>query len=96
MRAIIIATVIALLPTQAIAADHFDLICRGRVTYGLLDGSQKFATRYRIDLTTKRWCRDDCGRVLPLVSVDEARITFHSIHDDDDVGEVDHFVERAS
>jgi hypothetical protein len=53
MRAIIIATVIALLPAQAAAADQLDLICM----FG------KTEVRYRVDLAQQVACKDACDRI---------------------------------
>lgn len=94
MRAFVL--LLAMVSTPAMAADQFDLICQGRAKYGASASWQKFENRYRVDLAAKRWCRDNCERVMPLADVNEARITFTSIHDDATIGDVDHFVERAS
>ncbi|WP_278983275.1 hypothetical protein [Sphingobium yanoikuyae] len=94
MRAFVL--MLALVSTPAMAADQFDLICQGRARYGAPASWQKFENRYRVDLAAKRWCRDNCERVMPLADVSEARITFTSIHNNASIGDVDHFVERSS
>lgn len=96
MRAIIIAAVISLLPAQAIAADQFDLICKGREKTRTWGKWLPIETRYRIDLSAKAWCKGNCQRTFVIQDVNDARITFVSASEPDPAaGSTLHYVDRV-
>jgi len=49
----------------AVAADQFDLVCKGG----------KETVRYRVDLKAGEWCFGACGRVMKIAEVTEGTIT---------------------
>jgi len=97
-----IATVAILLIPGAAEADatHFDLICRGKSSFGslskLLDPrtTSEFTAHYRVDLAGKKWCMGDCISTSDLAEVSERLIVFHR-HEDKD-GDEFAFVNRES
>lgn len=97
MRAIIIiASIIALLPAQAIASDQFDLICKGRQKTRAAGSWRPVTERFRIDLAAKRWCRGGCTKVAAIAAVDDARITFMHSSRADSLGAIDFYVDRST
>lgn len=53
--------------SPAVAADQFDLICKGR--------TKRDAAHFRIDLKQGEWCREDCRGTFKIASVTEGRLT---------------------
>jgi hypothetical protein len=60
----------------AIAADRFDLDCSGQRRWSAEGADSPVTAHYRVDLVAKRWCRDDCALVAPIVSATPARVVF--------------------
>ena len=74
MRSLILA--LALVATQAAAADQFDLICTGkhwRIPAGL---DRPIVVRYRLDLPANKWCKGDCTSTEPFAKVRDDMIDF--------------------
>jgi hypothetical protein len=70
----VVALLLLLAGTPAIAADQFDLACEGkkwtqRGTEGVDD---RF--RLRIDLAAKKWCEGDCKTVQNVFSVSDDKL----------------------
>lgn len=64
---------LGLLSAPAVAADQFDLVCEGKLTYSP-DKPVKFRTRYRVDLSAMAWCTDDCQEIHKIVEVQPGKI----------------------
>lgn len=70
-----VALGVALLATPAMATERFDLVCDGRQKLSPLAAWKPFSLRMRIDLKAMIWCVEKCEIVLPIASIDAARIT---------------------
>ncbi len=80
----VVALSLALLPAPALAADQFDLICKG----------DKETVRYRIDLAAGEWCWEKCEATIKIASATSSRITF--MDQDTPSLHATAFVDRAS
>ncbi|SEH12926.1 hypothetical protein SAMN05428974_0600 [Sphingopyxis sp. YR583] len=68
--------------TALAAAAVFNLLCTGQEmsTIGNSDHeSERFSVVYRVNLTEKRYCSDDCRETLQLYSVSPTEILFNYI-----------------
>lgn len=71
-----------LIIAAAVAANSFNLECRGqrsvggREVYDVLEPRGSFKRRFRDDLDANRYCVDECTTTAPLHSVDFNLITF--------------------
>ena len=66
------------IPIAAQAAEQFDLVCQGQ----LIDegGVTNTEQRYRIDLSSRRWCNHNCSETRPILDVTKDRIILrHSV-----------------
>ncbi len=68
MKAVILF--LGLLSVPAVAADQFDLVCKGRERYSVSGKWHPKEYRYRIDLAAQRWCAGSCDgtRIIDRVS----------------------------
>lgn len=72
---------------------RFDLICSGTSSFGSLAKltepriETQFSLRYRVDLTTRKWCSGDCISSSDLAEVTDRVIVFER-HEDKDGDEV--------
>lgn len=71
-----IALLIACLAAPALAADQFDLACRGSRLLKRDGAGEPYAFRVRVDLAARRWCLDDCRLVMDINTVEPDRIVF--------------------
>lgn len=72
-RWLLIGVVVA---SPALAAEQFDLVCRGQVRWAPAGKLQPVERRYRVDLTAGTWCLDACTATEQLASVGQAEIVF--------------------
>lgn len=77
MKLVILAA-IAAIATPAAAADQFDLVCTGMNKDTSLASRKPIAKHYRVDLTSGRWCQDNCSATEPIASVAQDKIIFRS------------------
>lgn len=78
MRSILIGVVVALLAGQAVAADQFDLVCKGWTRDRVQGPKQPLEVRYRVDAAAKLWCQADCHLVQAIQEITPGMITFRS------------------
>jgi hypothetical protein len=85
-----------LVATPAMAADQFDLVCKGRQKTSISGAWKPYEQRYRVDVAAKTYCRYDCKAVESVKSVDAARIEFEA-SDRSEPGNVAliHYVDRS-
>ena len=57
---------------------QFDLICKGEEQLGLSAKPGPATIRYRVDLATSRWCKDDCAQPRKIQEVTPDRILLFS------------------
>lgn len=77
MRLMVMAALGAAVCTSAAASpQQFDLVCSGTVMTHPEWPAAPYAVRYRVDLATGRWCKDDCPTGRPFASVTADRLTF--------------------
>lgn len=65
---------IILVGSPAFAADQFDLSCEGTKWTKRGGTGERYVVRAHIDLAAKKWCEDDCSKVLNIVSFDKDEI----------------------
>jgi hypothetical protein len=73
MRRLVLASLL-LAASPAMAADQFDLACKGYKWTQLGGTGQDYSFRVRLDLAAKKWCDGDCKTVSPIVSVAADRL----------------------
>lgn len=73
MKTLAIAAVLFALPGAALAADKFDLYCKGTNT-DARGVTSEWTEQYSIDLTAGRWCAGTCGQVKGVVRFDAGEI----------------------
>lgn len=85
MRLPAFALLVALVSAPALAVEapaQFDLICSGTTT-GQLDpreprimdaAPKRWAQAFRVDLTAKRFCRDDCAKLETLTEGESGQV----------------------
>lgn len=78
----------AAVPIVAHGAEQFDLVCRG-TTSGSGLGSAAAERRYRIDLSSRKWCARECLQIFPIADLTDDRIVLkhsnvHSLYGDID------------
>lgn len=66
MRALALA--LCLVSTPALAAEQFDLLCKG----------DRETRQYRIDLTSGEYCFDKCVRIMKIAEVTAGMITLYN------------------
>ena len=54
--------------SPAVAADQFDLACKGYKWTKLGGAGEDYVFRVRVDLAANKWCDNDCKSVQALVS----------------------------
>ncbi|UAK23673.1 hypothetical protein [Sphingomonas nostoxanthinifaciens] len=99
MRSLLCAVAL-LSASSAVAADQFDLICKGVETANYFEGKRPFTLELRVDLEAGRYCYDElCDRGLrPIFSVEASRIDFDEpiTSDDSPIGKQHHSVDRST
>lgn len=91
----VLACVAALsIAMPAMAADQFDLICKGRTRNAAAGAWAAVVERYRVDLATKKWCVAECSRVFDIAEVQTDRIVFRS--KERSYGSPSHYDERVN
>ncbi len=60
--------------SPAMAADQFDLACKGYKWTKIGGPGEDYSFRARIDLAAKTWCDGDCKARQPIVSVADAEL----------------------
>jgi len=73
MKALIL--ILGLLGTPALAADQFDLVCKGQERYSVVGRWKPASYRYRIDLQSLRWCSGTCDGTSKIEDVSDGVIT---------------------
>ena len=77
MRALLLA--FGLLAAPAVAADQFDLVCRGKQRVGIGNEMKPIEHRYRADLAAKKWCMDGCTRIDDIAAFNDNEIAFINV-----------------
>jgi hypothetical protein len=90
-----IMTVGLLVASPAMAADQFDLVCKGREKASAIARWRPVEVRYRLDLSRKVYCRFDCTGLESIHSVDDARIDFAPPADAARGTTAVHYIERS-
>lgn len=65
----IVAAFAMLSAAPAIAADQYDLVCKGTEQKKTGVAATPWKETFRIDLATKRWCRGACTSAGPISSI---------------------------
>lgn len=60
--------------SPAVAADQFDLACKGYKWTKLGGSGEDYSFRVRIDLAAKKWCDGDCKAAQPITSVGDQEV----------------------
>jgi len=62
--------------SPAIAADRFDLACRGYKWTTLGGSGETYSFRARVDLAAQKWCDGDCKTAQAIVSIQAVKGVF--------------------
>lgn len=62
--------------SPALAADQFDLACKGTRTAQRGGAAEPYSFRVHVDLAAQKWCEEACETVQPMVSVDDDKLVF--------------------
>ena len=73
---------LALMASPAMAADQFDLKCKGTRQIGINKPAEPLEYGLRINLATKQWCWDHCEEVYSIQEVRADRIVLKDIVED--------------
>ena len=73
MAVIAVSTLVSAAP--ALAADQYDLVCKGTEQRKTGVPASPWKETFRIDLTQKRWCRGACTSAGPISSITPDEIT---------------------
>jgi hypothetical protein len=93
MRALV--TVLCLIATPAVAADQFDLTCKGRERPTAMSKWRPYEVRYRVDTSAKIYCRFTCEATETITSVDGAKIVFAKGEQRAGASTIIHYVDRT-
>jgi len=93
MRAFLL--VLSLLATPAMAADQFDLVCKGQQRTSAAGKWKPYEVRYRVDLSEMVYCRFNCKTLETVESADAARIVFQSVQGRPGSTTALHYVDRS-
>lgn len=74
----VLGLMLALAAAPAVAADQFDLVCKGEAKTYVLGEASPVEARYRVDLKAGRWCKDECAITQPIHAVEDWKIEFLS------------------
>ena len=74
MRAVAGIMLAAMLASPAMAADQFDLVCKGTVKEAVAGRPKPTEVRYRIDIDAREWCRDACTETYPIAAVEPGNL----------------------
>lgn len=77
-----LAVALVLVASPAIAADQFDLKCKGTRQIGINEPAKPLEYGLRINLATKQWCWDHCEEVYPIQEVRADRIVLRDVVED--------------
>jgi len=63
----------------------FNLVCVGTVTWGDTDfpfrQTDPSETVFRVDLESRRYCRQPCGMSFPIASISDSEIVFNDVRE---------------
>jgi len=93
----VILAAASLAAAPAMAANQFDLVCKGQQKLARDGAPQPVEAHYRVDLAAGSWCRDQCVGVDKIAAAGPDRIAFkaHPKAGDQDE-EIDESFERTS